>query len=475
MMLCFIHHPLKAQTWSPSVNISNMPGLDNMPDFCIDSSGALHCVFSHKISSNWWLIYYSKSGDDGISWSTPENISRNDNLTTFRPHIEAGSNNTLHVTYDFNSGNPAATQVYYKYFDGTQWNDSMLLTQIHPGAHGNFPVLDHNDRLYCFWYWGDTSYYRFLENGTWSDIICPYPDEDWWIFARAEPDKQNNLHCVGTFLDEGQIAVNAKVIYFSYLFSEDQWSDKTLLSEENYLGGHNLAIDIDGSGYPRVVWHQRHHSVPPDQDSTLYRYFNGSFWPASELIVRNQSSYEQRIAIDDWNNTHIIDRENLDNGTMLVHYQKANNIWQGKIIDSAENSVGMPEIIFYNGSLYLIYVYSEVPNDGEVVMSKYDIITDIDLNNRIDFVEDINVYPNPFSEECSISFLLKSDCKVLLNIYDMKGYLLETLSNSHLSSGKHIITWDGKDENNNELPQGLYLIRLVWGSYIITRLVNKIN
>jgi hypothetical protein len=36
--------PMGAQEWSTPLSISNVPGPDTSPDFCIDSFGVLHCV-----------------------------------------------------------------------------------------------------------------------------------------------------------------------------------------------------------------------------------------------------------------------------------------------------------------------------------------------------------------------------------------------------------------------------------------------
>jgi hypothetical protein len=84
-----------AQTWSDPINISSLPGLDNQPDLCIDNNGILHCVFTHKIASNWRKIYYTKSTDDGITWTTPEDISLNPDTSLMNPHIVADTNNIL--------------------------------------------------------------------------------------------------------------------------------------------------------------------------------------------------------------------------------------------------------------------------------------------------------------------------------------------------------------------------------------------
>lgn len=42
--------PMGAQEWSAPLSISNIPGPDTYPDFCIDSFGVLHFVWSHIYS-----------------------------------------------------------------------------------------------------------------------------------------------------------------------------------------------------------------------------------------------------------------------------------------------------------------------------------------------------------------------------------------------------------------------------------------
>lgn len=59
------------QTWTEPIQINTLDGLNHNPDFCIDNEGNLHCVWSYKIETNYFVIYYSKSTDDGLSWSTP--------------------------------------------------------------------------------------------------------------------------------------------------------------------------------------------------------------------------------------------------------------------------------------------------------------------------------------------------------------------------------------------------------------------
>ena len=128
-----------------------MSGLDNQPDLCIDKNGTLHCVFTHKLESNWRKIYYSKSTDDGASWTTPEDISLNNDISLMNPHIVADTNNNLYVSYDYNTGNPAMEMVYLKSFDGSLWSEPMLISEGLYGSHLNLIFIDNNNRLYIFW------------------------------------------------------------------------------------------------------------------------------------------------------------------------------------------------------------------------------------------------------------------------------------------------------------------------------------
>ena len=128
ILFVFIFSCLSAQDWSEPINISNTTGLDHDPSFCIDNNGVLHCVWSYKIEQNYRKIYYSKSEDDGESWSTPQDISQNSQYWCGIPHIDVDSENNIYVTYDYNVGNYYHTQVHLRKFDGTTWSEPTNLT-----------------------------------------------------------------------------------------------------------------------------------------------------------------------------------------------------------------------------------------------------------------------------------------------------------------------------------------------------------
>ncbi|MCK4652926.1 MAG: T9SS type A sorting domain-containing protein [Candidatus Cloacimonetes bacterium] len=78
-------------------------------------------------------------------------------------------------------------------------------------------------------------------------------------------------------------------------------------------------------------------------------------------------------------------------------------------------------------------------------------------------------YPNPFNPETTINFSLKSDSKVVLEIFGIKGQKVKTLVNDRLNAGTHQVVWSGKDENGKSVTSGIYFYRITAGNYSETK------
>lgn len=72
----------------------------------------------------------------------------------------------------------------------------------------------------------------------------------------------------------------------------------------------------------------------------------------------------------------------------------------------------------------------------------------------------IRTYPNPFNQNNvqKIELEVKEAETAELNIFNVKGQTVKTYSN--IPQGKHELTWDGKDNNNNKCASGMYFYRL---------------
>jgi hypothetical protein len=78
-------------------------------------------------------------------------------------------------------------------------------------------------------------------------------------------------------------------------------------------------------------------------------------------------------------------------------------------------------------------------------------------------------YPNPFNPETKIEFSLPSRSLVKGNIYDILGRKVKTLVDVELSAGRKVVTWDGKDDNGQDVTSGVYFFRLRAGEFVQTR------
>jgi glucose/arabinose dehydrogenase len=69
--------------------------------------------------------------------------------------------------------------------------------------------------------------------------------------------------------------------------------------------------------------------------------------------------------------------------------------------------------------------------------------------------------PNPFRAATEISFTLPAEGNVRLEVFDVSGRRLRTLTDRTASPGTHRHSWDGRDDAGAMTPPGVYLARLV--------------
>jgi hypothetical protein len=70
----------------------------------------------------------------------------------------------------------------------------------------------------------------------------------------------------------------------------------------------------------------------------------------------------------------------------------------------------------------------------------------------------LRVQPNPFSHQLLISWDVPQANKVVLNLYDQQGRLVQSLYEGNEVSGS--IYWEGKDQHNKSVSKGVYILRM---------------
>jgi protocatechuate 3,4-dioxygenase beta subunit len=98
---------------------------------------------------------------------------------------------------------------------------------------------------------------------------------------------------------------------------------------------------------------------------------------------------------------------------------------------------------------------------------EFDVILDI-LSGNLQ-LEEFQGYmrqnfPNPMHTKTTINFGINNADKVALNIFDTNGRLVKTLIDQKLERGRYSVDWNGRNEFDNPLGNGIYLCQLRLGT-----------
>jgi hypothetical protein len=167
------------------------------------------------------------------------------------------------------------------------------------------------------------------------------------------------------------------------------------------------------------------------------------------------------VVLVDYNNGQAIARTNTDiNGNYNFTNINAGNYevlvdLPGLLHNSSYNFSIAANDIFWDMS-YFVYYNNRSINIAFLVG-----------NNEIANFES-TVYPNPFTEQTTISYTLPSTSKVTIDVYNYLGEKVETLVNETKSAGKHNATFSA-----NNQPKGIYFLRINTGN--LQKTIKVIN
>lgn len=110
--------------------------------------------------------------------------------------------------------------------------------------------------------------------------------------------------------------------------------------------------------------------------------------------------------------------------------------------------------------VYLIKVQGEQATDiNELIVSDY-LPDGFELHQN---------YPNPFNMSTSIEYSIPNKADVTLTIYNVLGQVVSYWNASSLPAGNYRYEWDGTNEQGSDIASGIYLYRLQYGSFALTK------
>jgi len=135
----------------------------------------------------------------------------------------------------------------------------------------------------------------------------------------------------------------------------------------------------------------------------------------------------------------------------------------GVEIDIAGSPRSRPFLCDWNNDCYDDLLVGA--GDGKVRLYTGMPETIADMDNKAPHVSAtlLPAYPNPFNPSVSIPFEIPRTRKIVIAVFDPSGKLVRVLADRRFPTGRHEVTWDGKDESGKMAGSGVYFARLNTG------------
>ncbi|UCG92577.1 MAG: T9SS type A sorting domain-containing protein [candidate division WOR-3 bacterium] len=206
-------------------------------------------------------------------------------------------------------------------------------------------------------------------------------------------------------------------------------------------GDSCLWIDSDAAGSGVLVQDTALSPVIlPDHETEYLKYGIGFNWLGSDTLDIGIKYFDGSA----WNAVQL-----------LRHHIDINPTWE--IIDvSGYNTYDSVQVYFYYQGTYDWYaaIDNVMMNEGETGIAE----RPTDKEQFVfGFVPNIS---NPIKGHTTISYGTTMQSKVLLRIYDASGRVVRTLVNKLEPAGAKTLFWDGRDDIERKVADGVYFLRL---------------
>lgn len=122
----------------------------------------------------------------------------------------------------------------------------------------------------------------------------------------------------------------------------------------------------------------------------------------------------------------------------------------------------------------MVFLTPPIESRRSSLLSSTAAISKINLQETAAFDISQNI-PNPFKAETNIQFKLEQATKVLIQILDNNENIISKIADGFYGPGSHSCSWDGKDNNRNLVPEGLYFCQMKVGNHIKMKKMNIIR
>ncbi len=263
--------------------------------------------------------------------------------------------------------------------------------------------------------------------GTWGAGLLKFDDQNWTLYNTGNsglPNNginfisvdQNDNVWIGTFSGGLALMHNGNWIVYN--------TENSLLQSNNVkaigFDRNNITWVCTNNGIIKIngkQWTSINSSVTNFEFQTVYDVVCGtSIWFASD---HGLIEFDGR----QWKNFRVNNSALPTNDIRTLSMDLDNNVWIGTA------GKGL-----------------EIYNTNGVALA---------IENPVNSLNAMNVFPNPASDEITFSFTTNVSGKAELALYDILGKKVCTLLNEEVGAGKHELKFD-----TNTLPAGVYVLRI---------------
>ena len=238
-------------SWSKAVNISNNSGCSVSPAIAVDNAGNINVVWQDSISGNW-DIYFSRSTDDGVTWSQVVKIS-NKTGNSYSPAIAVDSAGNINVVWQ--NCTPGNYKIYFSRStdDGVTWSQTVNISNNSAFSYDPAIAVDSEGSINVVWNGSisyDVYFSRSTDDGaTWSQVVNISNNSTFSTFHAIAIDRAGNINVVWS----DNISGNYE-IYFSRSTDDGVTWSQTVNISNNWERSYCTAIAVDRAGNINVVW-----------------------------------------------------------------------------------------------------------------------------------------------------------------------------------------------------------------------------
>jgi len=223
------------------------------------------------------------------------------------------------------------------------------------------------------------------------------------------------------------------------LWEDGDTSDEYFLLENRQKTGYDAYLPSDGL----LIWH-----VDDARSNNDDRWYPGLPWSSHYMVALEQADGLWEL------------ENKTDRGD-------AGDPFPGNTSNTSFTPASTPNSDAYIGTNTLVTV-TNISSSASTMTADFQVslLSGVEDDNIYSMPTEINLsqnYPNPFNPATNIMYNLSSASEVKLTVYDILGKEITTLINGRQIAGEHVVVWNGRDNDNNEVSSGLYLYELTTG------------